>query len=57
MYGGYSLEKVKRDVDQGTTHTDMFALQPEGGLEIAKPSPRKVNKESVSCLKSRMGRS
>ena len=30
VYGGYSMERVKRDVDQGTMHTDMFALQPEG---------------------------
>lgn len=24
------MERVRRDVDQGTIHTDMFALQPEG---------------------------
>lgn len=30
VYGGYSKEKVKRDVDRGVTHVDMFALMPEG---------------------------
>ena len=30
VYGGYSREKVKRDVDLGKTHTDMFLLVPEG---------------------------
>ncbi|GFO25318.1 kelch domain-containing protein 4-like, partial [Plakobranchus ocellatus] len=29
VYGGYSKEKLKRDVDKGTTHTDMFALMQE----------------------------
>ncbi|XP_035824341.1 kelch domain-containing protein 4 isoform X2 [Aplysia californica] len=29
VYGGYSKERVKRDVDKGTTHTDMFVLAPE----------------------------
>ena len=28
---GYSMESVKRDVDQGTIHIDMFALQSGGG--------------------------
>jgi len=26
VYGGYSKERVKRDVDRGQVHTDMFAL-------------------------------
>ena len=30
VYSGCSMERVKRDVDQGTMHTDMFALQPGG---------------------------
>lgn len=30
VYGGYSKEKVKRDVDKGTTHVDMTVLMPEG---------------------------
>lgn len=27
--GGYSKEKVKKDVDKGTVHTDMFILSPD----------------------------
>lgn len=30
VYGGYSKEKVKKEVDTGKVHTDMFALVPEG---------------------------
>ncbi|KAK3086220.1 hypothetical protein FSP39_015405 [Pinctada imbricata] len=30
VYGGYSKEKVKRDVDKGTVHSDMYVLMPEG---------------------------
>lgn len=30
VYGGYSKEKVKRDVDKGTTQVDMTTLMPEG---------------------------
>ena len=30
IYGGYSKEKQKRDVDLGKVHTDMFLLQPDG---------------------------
>ena len=26
VYGGYSKERIKRDVDRGQIHTDMFAL-------------------------------
>ncbi|XP_021917944.1 kelch domain-containing protein 4 isoform X2 [Zootermopsis nevadensis] len=29
IYGGYSKEKIKRDVDKGVIHTDMFLLTPE----------------------------
>ena len=31
LYGGYSLEKDRRDFSRGVTQTDMFALVP-GGL-------------------------
>ena len=30
VYGGYSKEKVKKDVDVGKVHVDMFLLAPEG---------------------------
>ena len=26
VYGGYSKERLKRDVDRGQVHSDMFAL-------------------------------
>lgn len=29
VYGGYSKERVKKDVDKGHVHTDMFLLSPE----------------------------
>lgn len=32
VYGGYSKERLKRDVDKGTTYVDMFVLSPEGWL-------------------------
>ena len=32
IYGGYSKEKVKKDVDKGVTHTDMFILAPDSKL-------------------------
>ncbi|KAL8590625.1 hypothetical protein ACOMHN_011061 [Nucella lapillus] len=37
VYGGYSVQKMKKDVDQGIAHVDMFALQPEGKGEDGKP--------------------
>jgi len=52
IYGGYSKQRVKKDVDRGTQHSDMFLLQPEDGREAgrwawtrinpagAKPTPR-----------------
>ncbi|XP_022367295.1 kelch domain-containing protein 4 isoform X2 [Enhydra lutris kenyoni] len=51
VYGGYSKQRVKKDVDRGTQHSDMFLLQPEDGREGkwvwtrinpagAKPTPR-----------------
>ena len=30
IYGGYSKERVKKDVDVGKAHTDMFMLAPDG---------------------------
>ncbi|XP_075694438.1 kelch domain-containing protein 4 isoform X2 [Rhinoderma darwinii] len=30
IYGGYSKQRVKKDVDKGTVHTDMFLLRMEG---------------------------
>lgn len=33
--GGYSKERVKKDVDKGTVHTDMFLLSPESKLFLA----------------------
>lgn len=29
IWGGYSKSLVKKDIDKGITHTDMFALVPE----------------------------
>lgn len=29
LYGGYSREKVKKDLDEGKAHTDMFLLQAD----------------------------
>ncbi|XP_014771744.1 kelch domain-containing protein 4 [Octopus bimaculoides] len=33
VFGGYSKQPIKKDVDQGCCHTDMFALMPEGKQE------------------------
>ncbi|XP_016047205.1 kelch domain-containing protein 4 [Erinaceus europaeus] len=33
IYGGYSKQRVKKDVDKGTQHSDMFLLRPEEGKE------------------------
>ncbi|KAF6288295.1 kelch domain containing 4 [Rhinolophus ferrumequinum] len=51
IYGGYSKQRVKKDVDKGTQHADMFLLKFEEGREGrwvwtrinpsgAKPTPR-----------------
>lgn len=32
VYGGYSKEKIKKDVDKGHVHTDMFLLSPESKI-------------------------
>ncbi|XP_044519127.1 kelch domain-containing protein 4 isoform X2 [Gracilinanus agilis] len=33
VYGGYSKQRVKKDVDRGTLHSDMFLLKCEEGKE------------------------
>ncbi|XP_033075156.1 kelch domain-containing protein 4 isoform X1 [Trachypithecus francoisi] len=33
VYGGYSKQRVKKDVDKGARHSDMFLLKPEDGRE------------------------
>ncbi|XP_039174559.1 kelch domain-containing protein 4 isoform X2 [Crotalus tigris] len=49
VYGGYSKQRIKKDVDKGTLHTDMFLLSAEGLEKWAwsrvspsgvKPTPR-----------------
>ncbi|XP_075045418.1 kelch domain-containing protein 4 isoform X2 [Mixophyes fleayi] len=49
VYGGYSKQRVKKDVDKGTVHTDMFLLKMEGADKWVwtrlnpsgvKPTPR-----------------
>uniref|UniRef100_A0A5F8A5T2 Kelch domain containing 4 n=1 Tax=Macaca mulatta TaxID=9544 RepID=A0A5F8A5T2_MACMU len=51
IYGGYSKQRVKKDVDKGMRHSDMFLLKPEDGREDkwvwtrmnpsgVKPTPR-----------------
>ncbi|XP_019628847.1 PREDICTED: kelch domain-containing protein 4-like [Branchiostoma belcheri] len=41
VYGGYSKTKVKRDVDKGTVHSDMFVLSPEKGSTTEGGAPQK----------------
>ncbi|KAJ7311800.1 hypothetical protein JRQ81_006109 [Phrynocephalus forsythii] len=49
VYGGYSKQRIKKDVDRGTLHTDMFLLKAAGADKWAwsrinpsgvKPTPR-----------------
>ncbi|XP_054856202.1 kelch domain-containing protein 4 [Eublepharis macularius] len=49
IYGGYSKQRIKKDVDKGTLHTDMFLLKAEGSDKWTwtrltpsgvKPTPR-----------------
>ncbi|XP_036896115.1 kelch domain-containing protein 4 [Sturnira hondurensis] len=51
VYGGYSKQRVRKDVDRGTQHSDMFLLKSEEGREGkwvwtrinpsgARPTPR-----------------
>ncbi|XP_053410495.1 kelch domain-containing protein 4 isoform X1 [Nycticebus coucang] len=46
VYGGYSKQRVRRDVDRGTQHSDMFLLRPaegrEGKWEWSRVSPAGV---------------
>ncbi|XP_030675742.1 kelch domain-containing protein 4 isoform X3 [Nomascus leucogenys] len=37
IYGGYSKQRVKKDVDKGTRHSDMFLLKLEDGREAHTP--------------------
>ncbi len=32
LYGGYSKERIKKDIDKGNVHSDMFVLCQEGEL-------------------------
>ena len=34
VYGGYSKERVKKDIDVGKTHTDMYMLAPDGNTPL-----------------------
>ena len=36
IYGGYSKSKVKKDVEKGVVHTDMFFLAPQEKAENAE---------------------
>ncbi|NXH22130.1 KLDC4 protein, partial [Bucco capensis] len=48
IYGGYSKQRVKKDVDKGTLHTDMFLLKAEGaGKEEDKWSWSRLNPSGV----------
>uniref|UniRef100_A0A8C5WCI5 Kelch domain containing 4 n=1 Tax=Leptobrachium leishanense TaxID=445787 RepID=A0A8C5WCI5_9ANUR len=49
IYGGYSKQRIKKDVDKGTVHTDMFLLKQEKADKLiwsrispsgVKPTPR-----------------
>lgn len=35
IYGGYSKEKIKKDVDKGHVYTDSFLLTPDSKYQIA----------------------
>ncbi|XP_072492380.1 kelch domain-containing protein 4 isoform X3 [Notamacropus eugenii] len=47
IYGGYSKQRVKKDVDRGTLHSDMFLLKCEEGKEEDKWSWTRVNPSGV----------
>lgn len=36
IFGGYSKVKIKKDVDKGTVHTDMYLLAPESKFIMKK---------------------
>ena len=46
VYGGYSKERVKKDIDVGKTHTDMYMLAPDGNTSLL---PRWDQSSSVCC--------
>uniref|UniRef100_A0A493T611 Kelch domain containing 4 n=1 Tax=Anas platyrhynchos platyrhynchos TaxID=8840 RepID=A0A493T611_ANAPP len=48
IYGGYSKQRIKKDVDKGTLHTDMFLLKAEGsGKEEEKWAWSRLNPSGV----------
>ncbi|XP_065497241.1 kelch domain-containing protein 4 isoform X3 [Caloenas nicobarica] len=48
IYGGYSKQRIKKDVDKGTLHTDMFLLKAEGaGKEEDKWMWSRLNPSGV----------
>ncbi|XP_072728707.1 kelch domain-containing protein 4 isoform X1 [Ciconia boyciana] len=48
IYGGYSKQRIKKDVDKGTLHTDMFLLKTEGaGKEEDKWAWSRLNPSGV----------
>uniref|UniRef100_A0A0B7A3Z8 DUF4110 domain-containing protein n=2 Tax=Arion vulgaris TaxID=1028688 RepID=A0A0B7A3Z8_9EUPU len=47
VYGGYSKEKIKKDVDKGTVHTDMFILMQEKKREDTADNSVKWKWQSV----------
>lgn len=64
IYGGYSREKIKRDIDKGTVHSDMYLLQPDkkqSDLETAANANTVTKwkwvqvKQSGSCPSPRCG--
>ncbi|XP_078005521.1 kelch domain-containing protein 4 isoform X4 [Phascolarctos cinereus] len=47
IYGGYSKQRVKKDVDRGTLHSDMFLLKCEEGKEEGKWTWTRVSPSGV----------
>lgn len=47
IYGGYSKERLKKDVDKGVTHTDMFVLALEKKREGDSDQTQKWKWQSV----------
>ncbi|XP_074057686.1 kelch domain-containing protein 4 isoform X3 [Macrotis lagotis] len=47
IYGGYSKQRVKKDVDKGSLHSDMFHLKSEEGKEEDKWQWTRVNPSGV----------
>lgn len=42
VWGGYSKEKIKKDIDRGITHTDMYFLKPNS-KRCVSVHPFKIN--------------